>query len=96
MENAVIKNLEEEQKMSEKLKENHKTTYIVIGSEETGLLEIDLVTFRQKNDEMRYLSIVFKGIDTRTGQEQDAFINIDNEDAFKELKKFFAQLDWNS
>lgn len=71
-------------------------TYIVIGSEDTGQLEVDLVTARHKNEEIRYLSLSFTGINLKTQEKQEAFLNIDNEEAFEQLKTFFAQLEWNS
>jgi hypothetical protein len=71
-------------------------TYIAIGDIETSMLEVDLVTFREKNQEMRYLSMSYAGINPKTGDPQEAFINIDNEEAFNILKNFFMQLEWNS
>ncbi len=71
-------------------------TYLSLGSDETGKLEFDLVTFREKNVSMRYLSANFSGINQKDGQLQESFMNIDSEEAFNELKKFFAQLEWNS
>lgn len=79
----------------EKIKKEIQT-YIAIGEPENSLLEIDLVTFREKNNSMRYLSFNFSGINPKTGEPQDAFVNIDSEESFNELKKFFIQLDWNS
>lgn len=71
-------------------------TYIAIGEETSSLLEIDLVTFREKNVEMRYLGFSFTGVNPKNDTPQEAFMNIDNEEAFYALKKFFAQLEWNS
>lgn len=77
-------------------KENGPSTYLCIGNEQDGQLEIDLIQFREKNVSMRYLSFTFSGINPKTGQIQSAFINIDNEVAFDTIKNFFNQLDWNS
>lgn len=71
-------------------------TYIAIGEQESSLLEIDLVTFREKNQSMRYLSFNFSGINQKTGEAQESFVNIDSEEAFNQLKNFFIQLEWNS
>lgn len=71
-------------------------TYISLGNDEMGKLEFDLVTFREKNVSMRYLSAIFSGINPKTNQAQESIMNIDNEEVFNELKKFFAQLEWNS
>lgn len=72
------------------------TTYLCIGNEQDGQLEIDLVQFREKNVSMRYLSFTFSGVNPKTGQMQSAFINIDNHEAFEKIKEFFLQLHWNS
>lgn len=72
------------------------STYLKIGNEQDGQLEVDLVQFREKNVSMRYLSFTFSGINPKTGQLQSAFINIDNEEAFDIIKSFFIQLEWNS
>lgn len=71
-------------------------TYLSIGDSSSTLLEIDLVTFREKNQEMRYLGLTFTGTNPKTGEPQESFVNIDNEESFYVLKNFFAQLEWNS
>lgn len=72
------------------------STYLCIGNQNDGQLEIDLVQFREKNVSMRYLSFTFSGINPKTGQIQSAFLNVDNEEAFILIKEFFSQLEWNS
>jgi hypothetical protein len=89
-------NKEESNKMYSDNKISEPLTYICIGNENDGQLEVDLVQFREKNVSMRYLSFTFSGINPKTGQLQSAFINIDNEEAFETIKTFFNQLDWNS
>ena len=71
-------------------------TYFALQDEEAGNLEIDLITFREKGLETRYLSLVFSGIDVRQNPPvpQEAFLNIESKEAFEALKDFFAQLDW--
>ena len=71
-------------------------TYLNIGSPETGMLEIDLVSFRQKNEEARYLSLSLLNPSESGEQSKPAVFAIDNEEAFMVLKKFFEQLEWNS
>lgn len=66
-------------------------TYFSMGSSETGSIEIDLVSFRQKNQEAKYLTIAIKN----PGQNEEQSFAIDNEEAFNTLKKFFEQLVWN-
>lgn len=66
-------------------------TYFSMGSAETGSIEIDLVSFRQKNQEAKYLTISIKNPE----QNDEKSFAIDNEEAFNTLKKFFEQLTWN-
>lgn len=72
------------------------STYLCIGNEKDGQLEIDLIQFREKNVSMRYLAFTFSGVNPKSGEMQSAFINIDNEEAFNSIKSFFNQLDWKS
>ena len=87
---------QEETEKKEQSKPKLPSTYICIGNENDGQLEVDLVQFREKNVSMRYLSFTFSGVNPKTGQLQSAFINIDNEEAFNTIREFFLQLDWNS
>jgi hypothetical protein len=68
-------------------------TYLGL-SNEAGLIEIDLVTFREKGEQVRFLSIQVGGVG-QDGQHQLAHINLD-ESAFNQIKGFFKQLEWNS
>ena len=70
-------------------------TYIKVGSEDASL-ELDLITFREKGKEARYLSVSFTGVDITKEPNviQEAFVNIDEED-FNRIKMFFQQLEWN-
>ena len=87
---------QEEPVKSEEPKPALPSTYICIGNENDGQLDVDLVQFREKNVSMRYLSFTFSGVNPKTGQLQSAFINIDNEEAFSTIREFFLQLNWNS
>lgn len=60
-----------------------------------SVFEIDLITAREKGQEIRYLSIGLNGMDIRTGEPQNAFMSL-GENEFNLLKRFFLQLDWNS
>src|SRR2546426_359514 len=80
----------------EKAPESNIQTYLALGTEETGKFEIDLITVREKNQPIRYLSISLTGINLKTGEPQESFINIDNEEQFNQLKVFFKFLEWNS
>lgn len=71
-------------------------TYFSHQDNEGGNLEIDLITFREKGVETRYLSMVFSGLDVRQDppSPQSAFLNIESREEFERIKAFFAQLDW--
>jgi hypothetical protein len=76
--------------------ENNNSSYYLKIGDETATLEFDLITFRQKGQEEKYLSISFNGVDITKDPpvSQEAFVNID-EDGFKAIKNFFQQLEWN-
>jgi hypothetical protein len=67
-------------------------TYLKVGDEASSL-EFDLVTFRQKGKEERYLAVSFLGYNINNEQPQEAFINI-AEDDFILIKNFFKNLEW--
>lgn len=71
-------------------------TYFSYQDEQGGNLEIDLITFREKGVETRYLSMLFSGQDVRQNPPvlQEAFLNIESREEFERIKTFFAQLDW--
>lgn len=77
-----------------------KSTYIRVGSEEFGIIDIDLVTYRQKDEEVRYLLIESAGF---SGEYDEAgnpvptktSVMIDSEEQFNKLKDFISNLDWN-
>jgi len=71
-------------------------TYFCYQDESAGNLEIDLITFREKGVETRYLSLLFSGLDVRQNPPvpQEAFLNIESREEFERIKAFFAQLDW--
>ena len=71
-------------------------TYFEYLDENGGNLEIDLVTFREKGVETRYLALIFSGVDVRKDPPvtQEAFLNIESRESFEEIKAFFAQLEW--
>lgn len=76
------------------LNPSENPTYLKVG-DETSSLEFDLVTFRQKGKEERYLAISFLGynVNKEPVETQEAFINIAEED-FNKIKTFFFNLDW--
>jgi len=74
-----------------------KQTYFALGSEDTGKMEIDLVTFREKGAETRYISIMFSGMNIKEDPPtpQNAFFNIENREEFNLFKAFVANLSWD-
>ena len=75
---------------------NGSETYYVYESSDGGFFEVDLVTFREKGTETRYLSLEVAGLNM-TGEEpvpQQAMISLESREQFEELKAFFTQLSW--
>lgn len=62
--------------------------------EVSGVLEIDLISFRERGQESRYLSINTVGAG-QDGNQTDTTISIDNEADFKRFKDFISNLNWN-
>ena len=60
----------------------------------SGVLEIDLISFRERGQESRYLSINAVGAG-KDGNQSDTTISIDNEADFKRFKEFVSKLNWN-
>lgn len=60
----------------------------------SGVLEIDLISFRERGQESRYLSIIAVGVG-QDGNQSDTTISIDNEEDFKRFKEFVSRLNWN-
>ena len=77
--------------------EGNKKTYYSAGSEDSGVMEIDLVTFRERGTETRYIGIGFSGLNVKVDppEPQEAFYNIETESEFNEFKNFITNLNWN-
>lgn len=73
--------------------QNVPATYICLNSADGVKFEVDLVTFREKGQQTKYLSISF--ID-ETQNPPLIFSKSLDQDSFNTLKKFFSQLDWNN
>ena len=76
-------------------------TYVRIGDENNGFLEFDLVTFREKGTETRYISVIVHGFSIPENQNEESKptrtqINISTEEQFLAFKKFIQQLDWKA
>jgi hypothetical protein len=77
--------------MEESNKNNtmEQTTYICLGNEGGDKLEADLVTFREKGQQVKYFALTFTNPENETSS-----ISLDQQ-SFTTLKEFFAQLDWS-
>lgn len=60
----------------------------------SGVLEIDLISFRERGQESRYLSINTIGAGGN-GEQSDTTLSIGNEADFNRFKKFISDLNWN-
>lgn len=71
-------------------------TYFKYQDKDGGSFEVDLVTFREKGRETRYLSLALTGFDMNQDPPtpQQAFLSIGSREAFDALKNFFSRLNW--
>jgi hypothetical protein len=60
----------------------------------SGIIEVDLISFREKGQESRFLSINTTGAG-EDGNSSTTSININNEQDFDRFKKFISELNWN-
>lgn len=72
--------------------------YAEDGKDGGGVLEIDLITFREKGVETRYLSLSCMGYDIRKDPptQQESFLSINSKKEFERIKEFFSQLEWEN
>lgn len=63
--------------------------------EVSGILEFDLMSYREKGEEKRFLSINSAGYNPETDTPGRAVLNISNEEDFYRIKEFFKNLEWN-
>lgn len=64
-------------------------TYICLNNEDGTKFEVDLITFREKGQQVKYLSFSF------TDEKQNLATISLNQESFDTIKLFFKQLDWN-
>jgi len=84
---------------SERPVDEDASTYIRLETNNTegevsGVLEIDLISFRERGIESRYLSINTVGMGLDNSQT-NTVISIDNEADFLRFKNFVSKLNWN-
>ena len=68
-------------------------TYLALGdaaNPNSGTLEFDLIVFREKGEQTRYLNVTFGEKD-----QNPTSISL-NEESFNSIKEYFKNLDWNS
>lgn len=79
--------------MEEGLQKKGPVTYISLNTSEGVNFEVDLVTFREKGEQTKYLSIGFMD---ETQSPPFIFSRSLDQESFNTLKNFFSQLDWNN
>lgn len=60
----------------------------------SGIIELDLISFREKGEENRYLSFQTEGVDDE-GNQIKIMLAINNETDFNIFKNFVSNLNWN-
>lgn len=72
----------------------NKSTYLCLVGPDGISVEVDLVTFREKGQQTKYMSISF--VDTTQNPPATLAAQSFDQESFSSIKKFFEQLDWNS
>lgn len=71
-----------------------KGTYCKVGSPASGIMEVDLQSFKQRGAEERYISF-----STHSLNDNKEFVTSEmfflDEDSFEKFKAFIAKLNWN-
>jgi len=72
------------EKPNEKVGTIESSTYFEVGTKDTGTMSIDLVTYRQKGKEVRYVAMNFGGMNIKEDPHvaQEAFYNFESEEEF--------------
>lgn len=69
-------------------------TYCKLGNEESGVLEIDLQSFKQQGKETRHISISVLGLDNQQQVSKTEMFVLD-EVTWNKFKDFVSKLNWN-
>ena len=69
-------------------------TYCKLGNEDSGLLEIDLQSFKQQGKETRHISISVVGLDNQQQINRTEMFVLD-EATWNKFKDFVSKLNWN-
>jgi len=84
--------------MSEEKKKINTYLGLAFQSEDETIansLEIDLITSRQRGEEVRFLAVTVMTKTSDMEHPEEVSINLDRE-SFDKLKLFFNQIEWNS
>lgn len=79
--------------MEEEKNNFNQQTYMCLAGEDGVNFEVDLVTFREKGQQTKFLAVNF--VDTTKAPPNILLTKSFDENSFNEIKKFFKQLDWN-
>lgn len=76
---------------------NNFDTYFNMGSQESGAIELDLITQRSQGNEVRFIAIKLSGYDNSTQPPTPSITTmaIETEEDFNKLKNFISNLNWN-
>ena len=89
--------VEQESEATEEIREIEQVTtetYMSIGSKH-GNVEFDLMSHREKGQEVRYLNIQIQGFSLEDrGKVSTTSMAITNQEDFERVKKFFSTLKW--
>ncbi len=69
-------------------------TYCKLGNEESGVLEIDLQSFKQQGKETRHISISVVGLDNQQQINKTEMFVLD-ETTWNKFKEIVSKLNWN-
>lgn len=70
-------------------------TYISVGNKTEGIVEFDLMSHREKGQEVRYLHIQVRGLSLDDkGSPSNTYMAITNKEEFEQIKSFFSTLKW--
>lgn len=70
-------------------------TYISIGDKNQGIVEFDLMSHREKGQEVRYLHIQVRGYSLdEKGTPSNTYMALQNKEDFEKVKSFFSTLKW--
>lgn len=74
-------------------------TYFFFESNDNEVMEMDLITFREKGEETRYLALSIFGAEitedpNKAPVQQYTSLTIRSKEEFEKLKKFISQLNW--